>query len=331
MKLAAVSVTRQGDNIAKKLSETLELKLYSSYNNKNFKLKSVCEKLMNTVDGIIFISSTGIAVRGIAPFLKGKDKDPAVVVVDCESRFAISLAGGHLGGANELALKVSEILKATPVITTATDTMGIDAPDMIAKNNNLIIDDMKIAKDIAAKLVDKAKVGFLDDEGQIKMPKGYVIPEGDIKGMVTVSNKIDVDNLPPVEGLIHLKLIRRNIILGMGCRKDVDKDKVKNFVVDTLKKYNIDLRAIKTISTVEVKKNEGALIALSEFLNCHMEIHSLKEIESIEHKYNGSDFVKKSIGVRAVCEPCVELAGGELLTDKISFEGITLCIGKLVY
>lgn len=329
MKLAAVSVTRQGDNIAKKLSETLKITLYSSYNNKNFKLKSVCEELMNTVDGIIFISSTGIAVRGIAPFLKGKDKDPAVVVVDCESRFAISLAGGHLGGANELALRVSEILKATPVITTATDSMGIDAPDMIAKDNKLIIDDMKIAKDIAAKLVDKAKVGFLDEENKISMPRGYVMPSEDIKGIVTVSNKINVDNIPQVESLIHLKLVRKNIILGMGCRKDVDKEKVKNFVVDTLKKYNIDLRSVKTISTVEVKKHEKALIALSEFLNCPMEIHSLKEIEEIEHKYKGSDFVKKSIGVRAVCEPCVELAGGELLTDKLSFEGITLCIGKV--
>ena len=329
MKLAVVSVTRQGDNIAKKLSETLELKLYSSYNNKNFKLKSVCEELMNTVDGIIFISSTGIAVRGIAPFLKGKDKDPAVVVVDCESRFSISLAGGHLGGANELALKVSEILQAIPVITTATDSMGIDAPDMIAKDNKLIIDDMKIAKDVAAKLVDKAEVGFLDEENKIKMPKGYVIPSEDMKAIVTVSNKINVDNIPQVEGLIHLKLIRKNIILGMGCRKDVDKDKVKNFVVDTLRKYNIDLRSVKSISTVEVKKDERALIALSEFLNCPMEIHSLKEIEEIEHKYKGSDFVKKSIGVRAVCEPCVELAGGELLTDKISFEGITLCIGRI--
>lgn len=329
MKLAAVSVTRQGDNIAKKLSETLKITLYSSYNNKNFKLKSVCEELMNTVDGIIFISSTGIAVRGIAPFLKGKDKDPAVVVVDCESRFAISLAGGHLGGANELALRVSEILKATPVITTATDSMGIDAPDMIAKDNKLIIDDMKIAKDIAAKLVDKAKVGFLDDENKISMPKGYVVPSEGIKGIVTVSNKINVDNVPQVESLIHLKLIRKNIILGMGCRKDVDKDKVKNFIVDTLRKYNIDLRSVKMISTVEVKKHEKALISLSEFLNCPMEIHSLKEIEAIEHKYKGSDFVKKSIGVRAVCEPCVELSGGELLTDKLSFEGITLCIGKV--
>ncbi|MFR1709832.1 MAG: cobalt-precorrin 5A hydrolase [Clostridium sp.] len=329
MKLAAVSVTRQGNNIAKKLSETLKITLYSSYNNKNFKLKSVCEELMNTVDGIIFISSTGIAVRGIAPFLKGKDKDPAVVVVDCESRFAISLAGGHLGGANELALRVSEILKATPVITTATDSMGIDAPDMIAKDNKLIIDDMKIAKDIAAKLVDKAKVGFLDDENKISMPKGYVVPSEGIKGIVTVSNKINVDNVPQVESLIHLKLIRKNIILGMGCRKDVDKDKVKNFIVDTLRKYNIDLRSVKMISTVEVKKHEKALISLSEFLNCPMEIHSLKEIEAIEHKYKGSDFVKKSIGVRAVCEPCVELSGGELLTDKLSFEGITLCIGKV--
>ncbi|MEG0308615.1 MAG: cobalt-precorrin 5A hydrolase [Clostridium sp.] len=329
MKLAAVSVTRQGDNIAKKLKETFELEVYSSYNNKEFKLKTVSEKLMGTVDGIIFISSTGIAVRGIAPFLKGKDKDPAVVVVDCEGRFVISLAGGHLGGANELTLKVAEILEATPVITTATDSMGIDAPDMIAKDNNLIIHDMKIAKDVAAKLVDSAKVAFLDEDNKIKMPKGYVNVANDIKGIVTVSNKIHVDNVPRIEWLSHLRLIRKNIILGMGCRKDVDNIKVQKFVVDTLKKHNIDLRAVKTISTVEVKKDEKALIALSEFLGCAMEIHSLDEIKSVEHKYKGSDFVQKSIGVRAVCEPCVELGGGTLLTEKLSFEGITLCIGKL--
>ncbi|MEG1256804.1 cobalt-precorrin 5A hydrolase [Clostridium sp.] len=329
MKLAAVSVTRQGDNIAKKLKETLDLEIYSSYNNKEFKLKTISEKLMDTVDGIIFISSTGIAVRGIAPFLKGKDKDPAVVVVDCESKFVISLAGGHLGGANELALKVAKILSATPVITTATDSMGIDAPDMIAKDNNLIIDDMKIAKDVAAKLVDEAKVAFLDEDNKIKMPRGYVVPSEDIKGIVTVSNKIEAENIPHVQGLSHLRLIRKNIILGMGCRKDVDNTKVKNFVVDTLKKYNLDLRAVKAISTVELKRDEKALIALSEFFNCPMEIHSLEDIKTVEHNYKGSDFVEKSIGVRAVCEPCVELSGGTLLTEKISFEGITLCIGKI--
>ena len=85
----------------------------------------------------------------------------------------------------------------------------------------------------------------------------------------------------------------------------------------------------QALNIKKVKKDEKALIALSEFLNCPMEIHSLKEIEEIEHKFKGSDFVKKSIGVRAVCEPCAELAGGELLTDKLSFEGITICIGRV--
>lgn len=327
MKLAAVSVTRQGDEIGEKLKGTLDLQLYSSYKNESFNFKEVCKKLMEEADGIIFIASTGIAVRGIGAFLQGKDKDPAIVVVDCMGKFSISLAGGHLGGANNLALRVAEILGATPVITTATDSMSIAAPDVIAKENELIIEDLHKAKKIAALLVDGEAVGFLDEERKIRLPKGYVDKNDSIKGIVYVTNKAEMKENQSVEEIIQLRLIRKNIVLGMGCRKAVDEVKVREFVVDTLRKLNLDLRAVKAVSTVEIKKDEKALIKLSEFLNCPLKIHSIEEIKNIEHKYKGSDFVKKTIGVRAVCEPCVELEGAKLITEKLSFEGITLCVG----
>lgn len=329
MRLAVISVTKSGNAIAKKLKENFPLDIYSSYLNKEFNIKDITKTLMNSVDGIIFISSTGIAVRAIAPFLRGKDKDPAVVVIDTQGKFSISLVSGHLGGANELALRVSEILGCTPVITTATDNMGIVAPDMVAKDNGLIIEDLKKAKDIATRLVHGEDIGFFDEEGRIELPRGYKIPDENMKGVVAITNKKDCDYPYKNPQLPQLRLIRKNIVIGMGCRKNVDSLKVRNFIVDTFNKFNIDYRAISRIATVEIKKDEKALLDLREFLNCSMDIHSIEEIKTIDYKYKGSDFVEKTIGVRAVCEPCVELSGARLITDKISFEGITLCIGVL--
>lgn len=329
MRLAAVSVTRQGNAVADKLKSVLGIDVYSSYNNKDFNFKDLCKELMDTVDGIIFISSTGIAVRGIAPHLRGKDKDPAVVVVDTMARYAISLAGGHLGGANELALKVAGILGAEPVITTSTDSMKVVAPDMVAKDNNLVIEDLKKAKYIAARLVDGDEVAFVDEDKKLPIPKGYVELKDGVSGLVVVSNKQKLDCYPQLSQDQVLRLIRRNVVLGMGCRKNVDEMKVRKFVVDTLEKYNLAPEAVASVSTVEIKKNEKALNALAEFFNCPLKIHTIDEIKTVEGRYKGSDFVKKTIGVRAVCEPCTELEGSRLITDKISFEGITLCIGVM--
>src|SRR5699024_8071877 len=96
-----------------------------------------------------------------------------IVVVDVNNKFTISLAGGHIGGANELTLEVSKVLNNTPVITTATDNQNKVAPDMVAKSNNLIIEDLKKAKDMASRLVNNKKVYFLDDDNLIKLPLGY--------------------------------------------------------------------------------------------------------------------------------------------------------------
>ena len=194
MKTAVISVTKAGDIIAAKLKDKFDIDLYSKETIEIFNIRQVAKKAMEEYKAVIFISSTGIAVRAISDYIKGKDKDPAVLVIDSSGKFVISLLSGHLGGANELTIKVSEILNSTPVITTATDNMGIVAPDMIAKNNDLVIDSLKDAKVIAALLVDSKKVGFVDFKSKISIPNGYIDNLKDVEGVVYVTHNLD-DNI----------------------------------------------------------------------------------------------------------------------------------------
>ncbi|MCD8346842.1 MAG: cobalt-precorrin 5A hydrolase [Lachnospiraceae bacterium] len=124
-------------------------------------------------DGIVFVGACGIAVRTIAPFLKSKTTDPAVIVIDEAGQFVISLLSGHIGGANRLAERAAVILGATPVITTATDVNGKFAVDVFASDNHLRIRDMHAAKEVSAAILRGERVGVYC-EGEIE---GCVPPE----------------------------------------------------------------------------------------------------------------------------------------------------------
>ncbi|GFP77664.1 cobalt-precorrin 5A hydrolase [Clostridium fungisolvens] len=349
MKIAAICINSQGEKLYRNINKYIPIDLFNKNDNGVFSIGEVVGEIFKQqkYDALIFFTSTGIAVRAIAPYIKSKDKDPAVLVIDVLGKYVISLLSGHLGGANELTIEISKLIKAEPIITTATDNMGLIAPDMIAKNNNLVIDDLKKAKEIAALLVAGEKVVFVDEEKKISTPKGYIDGDYDMQscnaekvektcyhnnlnsnktneksGAVVVTNKDKYLNEDKT-----LCLIRKNIILGIGCRKDYSVDKMREIVIGKLKEFGFHKSAVKTVATVEVKKNEEAIKRLSEYLDADFKIASIKEIEKIQHRYKGSDFVEKTIGVRAVCEPSVELFGGTLITEKLSIDGMTLCIG----
>lgn len=333
MKIGVISVTKAGDIIADKLKSYYDIDFYSKNNTENFNLKKITKYLMEKYKAIIFISSTGIAVRAAADFIKSKDIDPAVVVVDSSSKFVISLLSGHLGGANELTAKIASKLGAIPVITTATDNMGICAPDLIARENDLVIDNLKDAKSISSLLVNGSKVAFIDDRKIIDCPKGYNQIKNckkiqDVDGIVVVTDRDNI-SYEFIRDVESLKLIRRDIVIGVGCRKNYDKDKMKNIILDVLKQNNIDKRSVKTITTVDIKRHEAAILSLRDYLNCDLKIWSREDIRKVQNRFSGSDFVEKTIGVRSVCEPCTYLSGGEKLTGKIKSDGMTVCIGKL--
>ena len=98
----------------------------------------------------MFVGAAGIAVRLIAPWVQDKLKDPAVLVIDEQGRYAIPILSGHVGGCNELAEAAAQILGAEPVITTATDLRQAFAVDVFATENELVISDRELAKQISA-------------------------------------------------------------------------------------------------------------------------------------------------------------------------------------
>jgi len=329
MNIGIISVTNQGDEISEKLREFFNITLFSKNAISKFNLNNITAEVMKNYKSIIFISSTGIAVRAIAPYLKSKATDPAIIVIDSTGSFVISLVSGHLGGANELTLKVAQYIRAMPVITTATDRLGLVAPDIIARDNHLIIDDLKKVKIISSMLIAGKKITFIDENKKITLPKGYVENMEESEGLVYVTNKQGLEKIDRFIDFKSLKLIRKNIVLGIGCKKNFSLSKMRESVLSILEQYNMDIRAVKIVTTIEAKRYEVAIVELNKFLKSELNIWSIEEIKKVQHKYIGSYFVEKTVGVRAVCEPCVELCGANLLTEKIACDGMTICIGEV--
>ena len=139
-------------------------------------------------DGLIFIGACGIAVRAIAPYIRDKKTDPAVLAADEKGRFVIPLLSGHLGGANELAERLAAGLAksgipAQAVLTTATDVNRRFAVDVFAKEHGLVLDQMKLAKEISAAVLAGEPVGLFSD-----FPFSGPVPEGLYKDRICPQN-----------------------------------------------------------------------------------------------------------------------------------------------
>ena len=248
-----------------------------------------------TKNALVFIGAAGIAVRAIAPFVNDKKTDPAVIVIDEKGSFVIPLLSGHIGGANELARKIASQIGAMAAITTASDVNNLPAIDEFAAKNNLSINDMKLAKEFAARLLAKNSPEFT----------------------ISVYIKNDI-----------LSLIPKCLVLGIGCKKGKSREELKNFVFETLKTYKIDIRSLVQISSVDQKKDEKAIISLAEDLKLPFVTFSTEELNSVSQKVSHSDFVEKTLGTDNVCERAVFASGAdELLLPKTARNGMTLAVG----
>ena len=252
-------------------------------------------------NALVFVGAAGIAVRSIAPFVNDKKTDPAVLVIDEKGGFVIPILSGHIGGANELARKIADAIGALPVITTASDVNNLPAIDVFAAKNNLSINDMKLAKDFAAKML------AYKDKNENDRPQFTL--------SVYIKNDI-------------LSLIPKCVILGIGCKKGKSAKELENFVKENLELYKIDYRSLESVNSVDQKKDENALISLANSLKLPFVTFSAEELNKITQKVSHSDFVEKTLGTDNVCERSVFAAGAdELLLPKISRDGMTLAIG----
>lgn len=318
MKIAVLSITKNGAELSKKLFNSIECDVYVKEDFKfngakiiNFPLKRFVKKIFKMYDALVFIMATGIVVRVVADCLKDKFEDPAVVVIDEKGKFVISLLSGHVGGANELAKRLSKILDAVPVITTASDVNGIESIDMIAKRYGFEIERREDLSKVSAAIVNKEHVDFiLDSELDIDVEsKSYI----DSTAQVYITNKVVFSKKP------HVILRPKNLVVGIGCKKNIQIKKLLQFVENSLVFSNLSKNSIRAIATIELKKNEDALLKLSGYLNVPLKIYSVEDIKRVENLFEGSEFVKKIIGVGAVARPVGYLEsnmGKELFYSK---------------
>lgn len=277
-------------------------------------LKEELEEVFNNYKYLVFIMASGIVVRSIKDLIKSKDIDPGIVVVDERGQFVYSLLSGHLGGGNNLAKEISEITGGIPVISTASDVTNKIAVDTIAMEIDGQIKDLKEATKVTSLIVNNEKVKLL-------LPNNLIINnKNSSAGAVIISNrnKINISQIYP-----------KNLVVGIGCKKETEYSKLLEAFLNLFEKYNLSLKSIKHLATVDIKKDEEAIIKLASYFEKELKIVDREEIKGVEDSFIGSDFVKEQIGVRAVSAPCAYLTSnknGSFIVEKEKLDGITISI-----
>lgn len=280
------------------------------------------EKSFKNVESIIFVGSAGIAVRVIAPFVKSKKNDPAVICMDERGINVISLLSGHIGGANKLTLKIAEIVGGNPIITTATDVNGKFAVDEWAHNSNLHIMSLKRARDIAADILDNKKIGFESDyKVNGNLPLEIDLAEKETGICVSLdSNKSPFKNT--------LSLIPSIVSVGVGCRKGTGFNDVYTAIKEVLDRNNISHFSISSINSIDLKKGEEGIKKVAAIFKVPFHTYSKDELNKIQGQFSNSDFVKKITGVGTVCERAAIMGSKskKLIINKAVINSVTVAV-----
>ena len=277
---------------------------------------------------IIFIGAIGIAVRGIAPSVENKLTDSPVIVVDEKGRYVIPLLSGHYGGGIELSRKIAEGLGGEAIVTTATDTRGLFAVDVFARQNGLVISKKDGIKQVSSKLLEQGSITMLIDGGSIlgDVPEEVRLLETDESVDVLVSARAAA---PEALLTLHPKALH----LGIGCRKGVPADRIRKAVEEVLSEYGYAKAAVAAVASADLKAEEPGLIEFARELGVPFTTYSAEELEAVPGEFTKSDFVRSKAGVDNVCErSAVRSSGnGKLLVRKQAKEGVTVAVAEAAW
>lgn len=375
MKLAIISFTENGiklsQTVAKRLSGR-KVTLYtkcSRYTAEDLKVQRVKESLqvwtaqsMAEGDALLFIGACGIAVRAIAPNLTDKLHDVPVLVMDEEGQYVIPILSGHVGGANELARELADLMDARPVITTATDVQKKFAVDLFAKRNHLEI----MNKDGIAKVSAKALAGeqltiavrvqniefchpkfcevreedFTEAENQLLREASMHKQDQEACGVEPPLRLVPYVKDQPVDIVVSemqdnknalIWLRPKRYVVGMGCRKNKDTEELLAFYQETLEQAMVEPGEVYALASIDKKKDEPGLLAISERMRIPFFTYTAEELNRVGECVHSSEFVKAQVGVDNVCERAA-FAGcgvsGWLIYEKHAFDGMTIAIAE---
>ncbi len=325
MKIALISITENGKTLAKNISKTLKedptvIRVDTFHKN----VKHNLDNVFHSYNFVIGIMATGIMIRSICNLYRSKIDDPGILIIDEKGKHVISLFSGHLGGANDLSIKIANIIGAHPVITTATDINNKYGIDSFARRYYLKISDISNIKTINSALLTNEMV-------QLAVNSKYEYLWEDINIKNTYYRDTNPSDIITASmGSITIKLKPKKIVVGLGSRKNIDSTVVVKAIKHAFKILDLPLKRIDSVATGYMKQNENGILSAAKILGIPIEIIPEESLKNFKHTdINGSDFVFEKFGISGVSEPSSLIAAGEgstLIFRKTPYNGVTVAV-----
>ena len=328
-KIAIIQVSEAGSEIA----STLERQF-----NANIIKRTDVGKQWSEFDAFIFIGAMGICVRTIAPFIKDKHQDPAVVCIDSLGQNVISVLSGHVGGANELTRTISSILDAHEVITTQSDNAGLWALDTFEKRFNWpVASDIDDMNDCIFAFVNRQPTALLleaRDEGTdyLEATKpDHVTIINDISEADPRKYKLLIMVTPYMRnapyGMLELHFVPMVGTIGFGlAHHPEDYESIYDEIDEAFANRGI-LPCSHKYCTIDVKADEEFVEMLEEDYEEEVVFFTAEELSAVEVP-NPSDTVAKHVGTPSVCEAAAILGSnhGKLIIPKVKGKNWTAAL-----
>ncbi|WP_150275213.1 cobalt-precorrin 5A hydrolase [Paenibacillus tepidiphilus] len=361
-KYAAVAITRNGIRLALELAGRMgdmEVYCYAKYSGGlseepgerrlfDGPLKPLLPDLFRSYEGLVLFFSLGAAVRLLAPLLEHKTADPAVVVIDERGEHVISMLSGHLGGANQLTLRIAGLLGAHPVITTASDVQGSFAVDLLGLEFGWRAERPAPLKAVSAALVNGEPVAVVQTCGERDwLPSGAVQPEHvsrlpGVTGLaaagtawaaaIVITDRLlsaGEQALLPAETVVYRP---RSLVLGLGCNRGTSEAELEAVVKDTLAALELSSLSVRNVATAAIKGDEAGLLALCAKYDWELQLYTPEELNRMTVPVP-SEVVFRATGAYGVCEPAALLSSGaaDLLQPKLKSGNVTIAVARVPY
>lgn len=279
------------------------------------------ERHFPSEQALVFVSAAGIAVRCIAPYVRDKFSDPAVVSVDEAGTVAIPLLSGHVGAANDVARALARLAGGQAAVSTATDVNGLFSVDEWACDQGLALVEREVAKEVSAALLEGRQVGFASEfaiEGAL--PAGFGEAAGQAVGVYV---GFDTECAPFAR---TLHLIPRTAVLGMGARRGVSEQALERVAARALAAAGVPKQAVAAVASIDLKRDEAGLARFAEAHGWPLRFFSAEELQQVEGSFSESDFVRSVTGADNVCERAAVACGGKLRVRRVAGDGATAAL-----
>jgi cobalt-precorrin 5A hydrolase len=349
--MTIVAITRHGIEIARRIKQNMpDIEIYvpAKHNDGGNDIVWFSEqstelvgRLFRSYDALICIFSLGAVIRLLAPHLRDKKSDPAVLVIDDKANYVISTLSGHLGGANALTRLIASFLDAKPVITTAADVNDTIAVDLVGTEFGWTIDNFDNVTKVSAFMVNEDRIAVYQDAGQRNWWQGPLpanvtlidsiekIKSEEYKAALVISDRLISDTEVIGKSVIYRP---KTLVVGLGLHWDTSKETIESGISKILEENGLSFRSIKNIASINRKAKIKGLEEFCKQYKLPVQIYDKDELASVDVP-NPSSTVQRFEGTPSVSEAASLFSSkGKLIVPKQKLPpNLTIAVSRISY